>query len=237
VADEEKSVSRINLAIIIPAVVAIVAALMGFMATVYVGYLSNQGTLQVEQRKERAEAELEQQKFKTSLILEAVKVGDKQKALDNLTFFIDAGFLDDPGGKIKALLNKNVPVLPIGRRDAYSYDDYSSDGGPTLVFPPAAKELSEMNPDAAAKELARVAAAENAGKDFAKEGDELAGKGDSKGAFLRYRTALMFIETHGCDTPSAAAVRDKMDKLPGKQAVPPCREPMSRILRDYFRTP
>jgi hypothetical protein len=98
---EEKSFSRIDLAVIIPTVTAIVAGLIGFLTNAYVGYLNNDGTLQVERQKEKAESLLEQQKFKTSLILEAIKAGDKKKAIDNLTFFIDAGFLEDPGGKIK----------------------------------------------------------------------------------------------------------------------------------------
>lgn len=105
--------SRIDLAIIIPTVTAIVAGLIGFLTSAYVSYLNNNGTLEVEREKERAEAALENQKFKTNLILEAVKTGDRQKALENLTFFIDAGFLDDPDGKIKGLISRNVlPVLP-----------------------------------------------------------------------------------------------------------------------------
>jgi hypothetical protein len=109
----KKSFNRIELTVIIPTVTAIIAGLIGFLTSAYVGYLNNQGTLEVERQKEKAAGELEQRKLKTSLILEAVKVGDRQKALDNLTFFIDAGFLDDEGGNIKARLDKNVlPVLP-----------------------------------------------------------------------------------------------------------------------------
>jgi hypothetical protein len=103
----------LDLAIIIPTVTAVLAGLIGFITSAYVGYLNNNGTLEVEREKERAAAALETQKFKTNLILEAVKTGDRQKALDNLTFFLDAGFLDDPDDRIKKLITKNIfPVLP-----------------------------------------------------------------------------------------------------------------------------
>src|SRR5262249_2498276 len=56
---------------------------------------------------------VEKQKLQANLIIEAVKTGDAQKAVQNLQFFLDAGFLDDPEGKIKQLIEKNLPpVLP-----------------------------------------------------------------------------------------------------------------------------
>jgi hypothetical protein len=206
VADEEKSSSRINLTILIPALAAIFGALLSFMATVYVGYLGNQSTLEIERKKEKAESDLEQQKFKTSLILEAVKVGDRQKAIDNLTFFIDAGFLDDPGGKIKALLNKNVlPVLP---KVAWSLgDDYSFDGAMAGVQTIAGKF----------------------GVLSAKEGDERAAKGESDAALSSYKEALGWLENTTCDDPTAKAVREKIEQLPGKPAVAPCLKRLPRF--------
>ena len=115
-----------DLAIIIPTVTAIVAGLAGFLTSAYVGYLNNQGSLVVEREKERA-----------NLILEAVKTGDRKKALENLTFFIDAGFLDDPGGKIKALISHDViPVLPTGKNafeDALAALQKAGTGAHTII--------------------------------------------------------------------------------------------------------
>jgi hypothetical protein len=88
----KKSFNRIELTVIIPTVTAIIAGLIGFLTSAYVGYLNNQGTLEVERQKEKAAGDLEQRKLKTSLILEAVKVGDRQKALDNLTFLLTPVF-------------------------------------------------------------------------------------------------------------------------------------------------
>jgi tetratricopeptide (TPR) repeat protein len=113
ISEMPKSQRRIDLSIVVPVVTAIVAGLIGFLSSAYVGYLTNRGSLDIEHEKQKAQLDLENQKFKTNLIIEAVKTGDRKKALDNLTFFIDAGFLDDPGGKIKRLLARDVlPVLP-----------------------------------------------------------------------------------------------------------------------------
>lgn len=216
-AHEEKSVSRINLAILIPASVAVVGALLSFMASVYVGYLNNQATLEVEQKKEKAESELEQQKFKTSLILEAVKVGDKQKALDNLTFFIDAGFLVDPGGKIKSLLNKNVlPVLPNARREAYSYDDYSYDGGKPKE--PSKNSTSIVSlPDEKSVRLEPTEPQKTA-LDMIKHGDELASQGNISGALYAYKQVLSFLKltTAYAHSSDIDATQKKIDDLETK---------------------
>lgn len=113
-AEDGVPTSKTASASFIPLMTAIVGGVLALVGSVYVGYVNNQATVAVEREK-----------FKTSLVLEAVRVGDKQKALENLTFFVDAGFLEDPGGKIKALLDKNVlPVLPKEnwKPDAYSYN-------------------------------------------------------------------------------------------------------------------
>ena len=89
---ESKNRGRLDLSVVIPLMTAIIAGLIGFVSSVYVGYLNNAGTAAVEHEKSVAQVELERQKFKTSLILEAVETGDKAKAIDNLTFLSMQGF-------------------------------------------------------------------------------------------------------------------------------------------------
>ena len=92
--DEDKRRVRLDWSIVIPLVTAIVAGLIGFVSSAYVSYTNNETSLTLEREKFKLNIELERQKFKTNLIIEAVKTGDKSKALDNLNFFLEAGFID-----------------------------------------------------------------------------------------------------------------------------------------------
>ena len=86
-----------------PVVVGIFAALAGFLGNVFATYLQGRSSL-----------ELERTKFRSSLIIEAIKTGDPVKAAKNIEFFIKAGFIADEAGKISAYIAErpNVPVLP-----------------------------------------------------------------------------------------------------------------------------
>jgi hypothetical protein len=97
------SSSAINWSIVIPAIAAIIAALIALLSNIYATYIT--GTNQLA---------LEKQRLRENLIVESVKKGDKKnKAIENLQFFLDAGFIDDPGGKILSLIKeKKSPVLP-----------------------------------------------------------------------------------------------------------------------------
>jgi hypothetical protein len=61
--------------------------------------------------------ELEERKFQFSVLLEAVKTGNPDAARANLAAFLNAGFLDDPSGKLRAYLEVQKPgegpVLPL----------------------------------------------------------------------------------------------------------------------------
>jgi hypothetical protein len=198
-ASEGKEPQNLNVALI----VAIVAGALTLITSTVTSYLSNRGSLEVERVREKAQGELELQKLKTSLILEAVKVGDKQKALDNLTFFIDAGFLDDPQGKIKALLNDNVlPVLPTPK--ATSLDDDPNWSWVRTLFPEAAAGMAKQDLSA---------------------GDASLRKGDKNEALQHYKRALTAAEAYGCGTPVAKVAREKISKLPGSLALEPCVPP------------
>jgi len=93
----------INWSIVIPALAAIIGALIALLSNIYATFLS--GANQIKQ---------EQQHFRANLILESVKTGDRNKAIANLQFFLDAGFIDDPDRKITSLIQSNkYPVLPV----------------------------------------------------------------------------------------------------------------------------
>lgn len=90
-------------AITAPIATTIIVAIMGLFSNAYVTY---------ENSKDRRELEL--LRGKTTLIVEAVKTGsnDPSVAKKNLQFFLDAGLLQDPDGKIASLLSQGkAPVL------------------------------------------------------------------------------------------------------------------------------
>jgi hypothetical protein len=94
--------STINLSVVIPIITAIVAGLIALLTNIYATYLNGQNQLV-----------LEKQRFRANLIVESVKTGDRGKAIENLKFFMDAGFLDDPDGRLTTLITSNrSPVLP-----------------------------------------------------------------------------------------------------------------------------
>ncbi len=97
-----------------PVVVGIFAALVGFLGNVVATYLQGRSSLQLEETKHQASRALENDKFRSSLIVEAIKTGDPIKAAKNIEFFIKAGFIADESDKIAAYIAEraNVPVLP-----------------------------------------------------------------------------------------------------------------------------
>jgi hypothetical protein len=62
----------------------------------------------------RVNSSVEEQKLRSSLIIEAIKTGDPDSAKRNLLFFIESGLLEDPEGKISGILDVSggSPVLP-----------------------------------------------------------------------------------------------------------------------------
>jgi len=85
--------------ILVPVWVAILGLVGGMLLTVLQGYFNGQ---------------LEKDKAQSSLILKAIETGNVKDSATNLRFLIEAGLLEDPSGKITALLNKpeDVPKLP-----------------------------------------------------------------------------------------------------------------------------
>jgi lysozyme family protein len=62
--------------------------------------------------KARNALDLEREKAKASLVLQAISSNNPQIAQRNILFFIDAGFIPDPDGKLKTAASKYAPVLP-----------------------------------------------------------------------------------------------------------------------------
>jgi len=68
-----------------------------------------QGNLDLEQTKQSSAEELARQEFETSLILKAIETEDREEAIRNLRFFVNAGFISDENGKISALSDEQLP--------------------------------------------------------------------------------------------------------------------------------
>ena len=127
---------QINWTVFGPIITTIVAGFIGLMAAAFVAYLNG-----------KQQAEIEQLRATTSLIVEAVKTGgqDPIAAQRNLRFFLDAGLLKDPDGRIKKLVDKGqIPVLSIGIEP--------SDFGRISKIPPSERE-AVRKPDSILGEL------------------------------------------------------------------------------------
>ena len=101
-----------------PLVVAIIAALIGFLGNSFVTYLQGWNNLVLEREKLSSSLQIENEERQTSLILKAIETGDQETAAKNLVFFINVGFLQDPEGKILAFASnlentEDIPVLPV----------------------------------------------------------------------------------------------------------------------------
>ena len=99
---------------ILVALVALFSAALGGFATALI-----QGT---------TTREVEQKRFEAQLVLKAIETGDTTKAATNLVFLMKAGFIQDPDGKIAALVRnpQTIPVLPFRRNDG---DEGDGGGG------------------------------------------------------------------------------------------------------------
>lgn len=85
--------------ILVPVWVAVLGLVGGLALTILQGFFNGQ---------------LEKDKAKSALILKAIETGNVKDSATNLRFLIETGLLEDPSGKITALLNKpeDVPKLP-----------------------------------------------------------------------------------------------------------------------------
>jgi hypothetical protein len=100
-----------------PVNVGILAALLGFIANLVAevnkAHLTVE-TLALEKAKAEVTAQIDKKKFESDMILKAVSVGDREQAIRNLKFFLEAGFISDANGRLRAL-GDAYPTLPEGK--------------------------------------------------------------------------------------------------------------------------
>jgi hypothetical protein len=81
-------------------------------ALVAVEELKAKGNLDLESNKQEATERLERAKFETTLILKATEAAKREDQIRNLKFFLNAGFIRDPGGKIAQMSEGAYPSSP-----------------------------------------------------------------------------------------------------------------------------
>lgn len=82
--------------------------------------LKVEGNLRLEGSKQKATEALEKSKFETQLILEAIKTPSRSDAIRNLKFFVSAGFVSDPDGKIAKLSDERLPSISLPSQESAS---------------------------------------------------------------------------------------------------------------------
>jgi hypothetical protein len=75
-------------------------------------YMEVQGNLDLEKAKDLEAEKLARQEFETKLIMQAVQGASPDVATRNLQFFLKAGFISDPDGKISRLSTEAPPMIP-----------------------------------------------------------------------------------------------------------------------------
>ncbi len=93
-------------------VLAVAAGAFGLAANVWVAWYNAGNQIQQEKFKAASALELEREKAKSALIVQAVSTDDAEKAQRNVLFFLESGLLPDPDNKIREAAKKYVPVLP-----------------------------------------------------------------------------------------------------------------------------
>ena len=87
--------------VVTPIMATVFAALVGFTANIISTYLTNSNQLEVEKHR-----------LNSSLIINAADTGDEETAAQMLNLFVEVGYLNDPEGKIKNLVESGeIPVI------------------------------------------------------------------------------------------------------------------------------
>jgi lysozyme family protein len=86
-----------------------IVTLLGNIGLAYYNGLSSRAE---ESLKARHDLDLEREKAKADLILQAIASNDPGTAKRNILFFIQSGLIDDPKGKIARATSRYLPVLP-----------------------------------------------------------------------------------------------------------------------------
>jgi S1-C subfamily serine protease len=99
------------------------AAIQGFVtrgveadknqALIAVEDLKAKANIALEKQKQEAAEQLDRAKFETTLILKATEAPKREDQIKNLKFFLNAGFIHDPDGKIAKIDESAYPSSPI----------------------------------------------------------------------------------------------------------------------------
>ncbi len=97
-----------------PLILAIVAALIGFLGNSYIAGKQGEQTLELEKQKLQNSIKTVQEKRESDLLLESIKTGEPEIAAKNLNFLVSVGLIDDSENKIKSYLSgqNKTPFLP-----------------------------------------------------------------------------------------------------------------------------
>jgi S1-C subfamily serine protease len=81
-------------------------------ALISVEELKARSNIELEQQRQKAAEHLDRAKFETTLILKAIEAAKREDQIRNLRFFLNAGFIGDPEGKIAKIDENAYPSLP-----------------------------------------------------------------------------------------------------------------------------
>jgi len=95
-----------------PLVIAVIVGAFSLGANALVAYYNGYTTRIQEQLRAENALDVEKQKSKTSLILQAISTNDASKAYNNIEFFIAADILSDTDHKIRDAAARYAPSLP-----------------------------------------------------------------------------------------------------------------------------
>lgn len=81
-------------------------------ALIQVEQLKADENIALERQKQEAAERLDRAKFETTLILKATEAPKREDQIRNLQFFLNAGFIQDPQGKLAAIDPSSYPSTP-----------------------------------------------------------------------------------------------------------------------------
>jgi S1-C subfamily serine protease len=82
-------------------------------AQIAVEDLKAKANISLEKQKQEAAEQLDRAKFETTLILKATEAPKREDQVKNLKFFLNAGFIHDPGEKIAKMDENAYPSTPV----------------------------------------------------------------------------------------------------------------------------
>jgi len=81
-------------------------------ALIQIERLKADENIALERQKQEAAERLDRAKFETTLILKATEAPKREDQIRNLQFFLNAGFIQDPHGKLAAIDPSSYPSTP-----------------------------------------------------------------------------------------------------------------------------